>query len=257
MTAHPNIHRPTDDAETALWAVFRETGSVAAREQLFQLHAKFARNIARRHFHEQSRGDLDLHDLYQLAYMGLVEALDRFDPRHGAPFRSFAAHRISGSIRDGIGRMSEMREQISWRRRVRRERVRSLVEGGAEGAQEPIDKLTELVIGLSLGFMLEGTGMYVEEEGEQTDIHAATRTAYDTLAWREIVDHLKRQLLELPERERTILQRHYMDGVNFDELGRLLRVSKGRISQLHHEALRRLKRRLAEQGHFKLGNMTG
>lgn len=257
MTTRVNFPQPTDDAEAALWKVYRETSSIASRDKLFELHAKFARNIARRHFHEQSRGDLDLHDLYQLAYVGLMGALDRFDPSYGAPFRSFAAHRISGSIRDGIGRMNEMREQISWRQRVRRERMRSLIEGGASDAQKPIDKLSELVVGLALGFMLEGTGMYVEEGCGHADINATSGTAYDTLAWKEMVERLGRHLQLLPERERTILQRHYTDGVNFDDLARLLRISKGRVSQLHHAALRQLKRRMAEQGHFRLGNTIG
>ena len=122
---------------------------------------------------------------------------------------------------------------------------------------EPIDKLADVVIGLALGFMLEGTSMYVEPDGEQTGVHIPQRTAYDTLAWKELVEQLKQRILELPDRERSILQHHYLEGINFDDLSKLLRLSKGRISQIHHQALRRLKHRLAERGHFRIGNSAG
>src|SRR5882757_7361725 len=149
MPPAPEFSGAPDTAEAALWTAFRDRSSADAREQLFTLHAAFARNIARRHHQERSRGDIDLHDLHQLAYMGLLEALDRFDPRLGTPFRPFAAHRISGSIRDGILKMSEMREQMAWRHRVRRERIKSLSTEGSQ-AREPIEELTEIVIGLAL-----------------------------------------------------------------------------------------------------------
>ncbi len=254
MSLSSGFSKEPDAAEAALWRAFRSHGSAAAREQLFTYHAAFARNIAGRHYHERSRGDIDLQDLHQLAYTGLLEAIDRFDSQRGVPFRPFAAHRISGSIRDGILRMSEVREQMSWRHRVHRERIQSLGVAGFE--QEPIEKLTELVVGLALGFMLEGTGLFVPEDGGQGDIHTNARTAYDSLAWKEMITQLKNEMLCLPQREQTILRKHYLDGVGFDDLSFLLGISKGRISQLHHAALVLLRKRMARHGHVQLGNMV-
>ena len=254
MSLSSDFSKKPDEAETALWIDFRSRGSAAAREKLFTHHAAFARNIARRHHRERSRGDIDLHDLYQLAYAGLLESIDRFDPRQGAPFRPFAAHRISGSIRDGIPRMSEIHEQMSWRHRVQRERMQSMHQPGAK--QEPMERLTESVVGLALGCMLEGTGLIVQEECGQSDIHAHTQTAYDSLAWKEMITRLRSEMLELPERERTILHRHYLDGLSFDDLSSLLGISKGRISQLHRGALILLRKRMAHRGHVGLGKVA-
>lgn len=244
----------TDAEEAALWRAFKEDGIARAREKLFALHAAFARAIARRHHRERSRGDIDIADLQQLAYAGLLEALDRFDPARGVPFRPFAAHRISGNVRDGLSRMNEMREQISWRHRIRRERLQSLTEAGAdEGTtSEAMAKLTELAVGLALGFMLEGTGLFAPPEGEE-QIQPAAETAYDSLAWKQIVIRLHSELHALPERERMILMHHYLDGVGFEELAKLAGVTKGRISQLHGAALMLLRKRLSERGHFRLG----
>ncbi len=244
-----------DGGEAALWDAFKTAGSLAAREKLFVRHVAFARNIARRHHREQSRGDIDLLDLQQLAYAGLLEALDRFDPRQGVPFRAFSAHRISGSVRDGMMRMSEVREQISWRHRARRERLGSLGEAAGEDMDtaRAMEKLAEIAVGLALGFMLEGTGLFVEDDAAGDGAPSAASTAYESLAWKETVAQLRAELAGLPPRERTILQEHYLHGVNFDQLASLLTVSKGRVSQLHRAALLLLRKRLGERGHFRLG----
>jgi RNA polymerase sigma factor for flagellar operon FliA len=240
-------------AEAALWEDFRTQGSPAARERLFNLHTAFARNIARRHHREQTYGDIDIADVVQHAYAGLLEALDRFDPAYGVPFRPFAAHRISGSIRDGISKMNEVREQLSWRRRMRRERMRSLAEKppGESENLAPVEQLAELAVGLALGFILEGTGLFAQRDGEQ-DVHGPAVTAYDTLAWKETVEQLKAELSQLPEREQTILRQHYENNLNFDHLAVLLGISKGRVSQLHRAALMLLRKRLKDRGHFRM-----
>jgi RNA polymerase sigma factor for flagellar operon FliA len=234
-----------------LWADFKSRGSKPARERLFLRFMTFARAIARRHYRERSWGDLELADMNQHAYTGLLEALDRFDPALGVPFRAFAAHRISGSIRDGIGRTNELREQLSWRRRVRRERLQSLSEQVPEAAA-PIEKLAEIAAGLALGFMLEGTHLFVEEDASAGRGSAIAATAYDSAVWSETVSRLHEELSALPERERTILRQHYAGGLNFDQLASLLSISKGRVSQLHRAALALLRKRLRERGHVRM-----
>lgn len=241
--------RDASEIEARLWDTFKIQGSSAARERLFAHHAEFARNIARRHHRERSYGDIELADLAQYAYSGLLEALDRFDPQIGTPFRPFAAHRISGSILDGIGHLNEMREQLSWRRRVRRDRLQSLSDDGTERTATPVEALAELAVGLALGFMLEGTGLVTENADEGAP---QQQTAYDSLAWKETVGRLHAELAALPEREQTILRLHYMDGIEFAQIAALQELSKGRISQLHGAALLALRKRLREQRHFQV-----
>src|SRR5205814_8931097 len=136
-----------------LWAELRQTGSTDARERLFAMHAGFARKIAARHRIDRS-GDIEMMDLRQLAYAGLLEAIDRYDPHKGAPFRVYAARRITGSVLDGIAKASEMREQISLRKRLRRERVHSLAGSARKpSGADAMQALAEIAIGLALGFM--------------------------------------------------------------------------------------------------------
>lgn len=246
--------KPADEAEAALWSAFKTDNSLAAREQLFARHANFARNIARRLHRESSRGDLELADLYHYAFTGLLEALDRFDPAQGVPFRAFAPHRIVGSVRDGIVRASELREQISWHHRIRRERLRSLstTNTGQMNSSDAMQKLAELAVGLALGFMLEGTGMCAPGDEEQEAMRPNTGGAYDSLAWKETVEQLHEELSGLSEREQMILRQHYLNGVPFEHLAMLLGVTKGRVSQIHKASLLHLRRRMSERGHFRL-----
>lgn len=225
--------------DTSLWREL-QAGSQAARAKLFDRHAGFARSLALRHFRQRTGGDIELDDLKQLAYAGLLEALLRFDPDRGAPFQAFAARRIRGSILDGVAKTSELREQLAHRRRIRRTRVESLApEVEALSAADAMEQLSDLVTGLALGFMLD-KGLFVA--GEEADDQP---NAYQSLAWRQLTRRVVAEVRALPDRERTIIEQHYGHGVDFQRLGLLLGVTKGRISQIHKDAIQRLRRSLA------------
>lgn len=244
----PSSPNPEADEEAALWAAHR-AGSAAARDRLFEYHLPYARALARREYRGRRGADIDPDDLFQLACAGLLEAMDRFDPALGVPFRGFATRRIKGSMIDGIAKMNEVREQLSHRGRVKRERLRSLAaeDAGTLDSGEAMEALVDMAVGLALGFMLEGTGLYHDQEEPSTQV-----TAYDSLAWKEIVDRLVAELARLPERDRQILRLHYMEDVNFDQIAALLGLSKGRISQLHKAALMLLRKRVSGAGGFRL-----
>jgi len=239
----------TADAEAALWEACRTDGSLPARDQLFSNYLPFAQSLARRQFLDRRGGDIEFADLYQLACAGLLEAIDHFDPGRGVPFTGFAARRVTGSIVDGVAKMSEVREQISYRNRMRYERARSMSPGQVEALSPSaaLDELIELALGLALGFILEGTALYVSEG--QADRQA---NAYDSLVWRDTLRRALAEVAGLPPREQAILRRHYFDGLGFEQIGDLLGISKGRVSQIHRAALLLLKKRLINFDDFKL-----
>lgn len=239
--------------ELDLWDALRHEGLIQAREALFNRHAAFARALARRAFRQRARGDIDLEDLVQLAYEGLLEAIGRFDPSRNVAFPAFAALRINGNIADGIARMTEIRGQLSWRHRIKRDRMRSLAPDVDNlSIDQALAALGELALGLALGFMLEGTGLVAVRDEEDGEVHAASAfSAFDSLAWKELVKLLDEQLSDLEERDRSILQLHYIQGMAFDQIASLLALSKGRISQLHKASLSKLRKRITARGHFR------
>lgn len=246
--ARPAQPAERDDLEeAALWPRVR-AGSIAAREAMFERHAAFARQIAARHYRDRTRGDLELPELRQLAYAGLLESIDRFDPERGVPFRGYAARRITGSVLDGISHASEVREQVASRGRLRAERLRSLAPESADrmGSTDALQALAELATGLAIGFLLDG-GLAADEETADR-----APSAYEGMAWRETVQGLRDALADLPEREELIIRQHYLHGVAFDLIAKLLGLSKGRVSQLHRDAITRLRRRLGSRPEFVL-----
>jgi RNA polymerase sigma factor for flagellar operon FliA len=239
-----------DAAEAALWNALKAGNHQDARERLFSAHMPLARSIARRRFMKRTGGDIELPDLEQLAYSGLLEAIDRYDPARGVPFRHYAGRRISGSILDGIAKASELREQISYRNRMRRQRVRSLAPDDAASfsADDALQALIDLATGLAVGFMLDDApGLFVDEDRDRTP-----SDAYESVAWRETVRRLMTELGQVPPRERAILRRHYFDGLTFDQIGALLGISKARVSQLHRAAVEGLRKRLRDYAPFRL-----
>jgi RNA polymerase sigma factor for flagellar operon FliA len=235
--------------EESLWLALREAGSPAARERLFTAYLPFARALAGRRFKGRGGADLEYNDLLQLACAGLLEAIDRFDSGLGVPFKGFAVRRINGSMVDGIAKMSEVREQISFRNRVQRERLRSLSPDGAGPVprSRAMEALVDMAVGLALGFMLEGTTLYHKESDP-----SVTATAYDSAAWKELVERAATEVARLPERDRRIIELHYLEEVNFDHIAALFGLTKGRISQLHKAAMLLLRKRLSAVAGFRL-----
>lgn len=241
------------EEEAALWAAMPGPQRDAARHRLFEIHADFAHRLARRQYRLRARGDLEFADLQQFAHAGLLEAIDGFDSRRGAPFRSYASRRILGSIADGIARLSEVRSQMSARARARRDRVRSLLPDDPDmlSAADALETLIELAMGVAVGVMLEGTALFVDDS--EAPAPARQPSAFDSARWREITERLGREVAALPERERRILEYHYGErALAFDTIANLLKVSKGRVSQIHRTALVTLRKRLVQRGHFSL-----
>lgn len=223
--------------EASLWRRYRFERELRCREQIFARYTGLARSLAARQLRVRPRNGIELGDMEQFAYQGLLEAIDRYDPLLGPPFSAFARRRIVGSIADGASRMNEVDAQYSARRKVERERTRSIDE--ALDMSDPLRALSQLATGLAIGLMLEGTSLVEPEDGADY-----RPNAYESLAWRQLNTGLAREVARLPDREATILRQHYENGVSFTQIAQLLGLSKGRVSQLHASALARLRTRI-------------
>jgi len=237
--------------EAALWATLRDgadkdNDATAARAALFALYQSLARRIAHRQFRENARGDIELIDLVQLAHTGLIEAIDRFNPELGVPFKYYGNRRILGSILDGLSAMTERRAQSGARAAIRRERVRALKASHrptpSSDVEAALAKLGAIAGELAIGFMLEDSGFLASPDA------VAQETPYDSLVWRQMEHRLADELAALPSRERAVLTYHYLGAVSFARIAELLMLSTGRIAQLHKSGLGTLRKRLLKAG---------
>ena len=239
--------RDADD-EAALWQRLRAQGDEDARAALLRMHLPYARVVAAHFYGRRFNDEVEFGDFLQYASVGMLEALDRFDPARGVQFRTFAARRMQGANLNGLERLTEKQQQIAARQRLRSERmqdIHTLAGARPDGAppQEPeqlVRFVSEVGIGLALCWLLEGTGMV--EAPDSGD----NQPFYRSVALRQLRARLLHAVDHLPPQEKCVVRSHYLQGVPFDRVAETLSLTKGRISQIHKQALLRLRAAVRE-----------
>ena len=219
-----------------MWRALRTEDSVTARESLFSYYLPFGRVMAAKLYARRATNEVEFDDFMQLASVGLLEAIDRYRLDLGASFKTYAASRIQGSILTGIEKFSDSIQQAALRGRVKKERLESL-----HNDMEPTPdtdlfaEMAEVAIGLALGYVLEGSGMYADAEPSYPD------NAYSRCEMKQLAQRVRTVVENLPERERAIITLHYYEHVPFHEIAERMSITKGRVSQIHARAMRLLK----------------
>lgn len=188
----------------------------------------WASAIARRVHRRFPRLGADREDFIQNANIGLLEAIERFDPARGIAFQAYAMNRVRGSVFNGLrvilGGPSAERYQ---------ERLDTL----HDGADDPFDALVGAIVGLGLGYMLDDAA-----HTQIIDRQDGLRFAEDQQASSQLAAGVG----QLPPRLKAIIVRHYFEFTPFIELAQEWGLSKGRISQLHRAALDALRRSIRD-----------
>lgn len=240
MTGVRGPSKLDESREMALWRATRKDNDDDARLELVEHYIPFAYGIALRIYSARIYNDVEFAEYKQLAALGLLEAVDRFDPERGVQFKTYAAHRVDGAIRNGLGKATEKREQGAWRWRVTKTRLASMLEEETAATKEGrFTELADIAIELAFGSLLEDSGMAVKE-----DIDSENQP-YRGKALAELKERIAAAVRMLPAREELIIRYHYFHSVGFAELAQLLRVTKGRVSQIHRRALKTIRESLS------------
>ena len=242
-----------DLAERALWQRWRSNGDEEARRRLLDVHLPYARVVAASYYAKRLHNEIEFGDYLQLASLGLIEALGRYDPDFGVQFKTFAARRMHGAILDGIEQLTEKQQQIAARQRLaaqRRAAIKEAAQGGLSGAGKTLPRDPEQVLryvaeaglAFALAWILDGTGMV--DAGEKSE----TLPFYRSVEIAQLRQRILELVNSLPAQEKKVIQTHYFQGKAFEEIAEDLHLTRGRISQIHRKALTGLKQALrAEQ----------
>lgn len=215
-------------AERLLWRRLREQRDLTARRVLIERYLRLAQAVAASMYAMRPDNSIEFAEYLQYARVGLMESVDRFDPERDVGFPSYAGHRIRGAILNGLETASELSAQKSFRREILKERAESL--RGKQG-EDRFAALVDFTISLALGYALEESGVWKEaDESEGAD-------PYRVCELRLLQERMTRILGALPERERMVIQEHYLEQRSFQEIAARLNLSKGRIAQVHRSAL--------------------
>jgi len=228
-----------------LWLRFRDTRDPAARDQLIVHYSPLVKFVAGRY-----RAGLPVwveqDDLISDGVMGLIGAIEKFDPDRGLRFQTYAVPRIRGAIADGL-------RSSDWVPRSVREKLRDIDAATAalehrlrrrpdesELAEELEISVWELRDRYSQGSYT--TIASLETNGFTDDFAPRTADVLDT------DDPLPPGFLpairELPERDQIVMTLYYWERLSLAEIGLVLQVSESRISQLMTRATLELRRRL-------------
>lgn len=229
------------DDEAGLWRRWCEQGDTGAREILIGHYLSYARALAAQMYGRRSIDEFEFDEYMQFATVGLLEAVDRYDATRGILFKTFATTRINGAMLTGLSTLSERQQQIAMRRRMADERVKSLhADPLASDPERLLRELAEIGVGLALGFALEGSGMLASADASVTD------NTYTRLELRQFQQQIAYLCRRLTEREQAVIQKHYMQQISFEEIASQLQITKGRVSQLHAQGLKRLRTMLLQ-----------
>jgi RNA polymerase sigma factor for flagellar operon FliA len=230
-------------AEARLWQRHIELKDAQAREDLILLHLPYAKAVAGGLYRQHTHHETEFKEYVQWATLGLIEALDRYDPQRGAQFRTYAHARMLGAMRNGLAHVSERQEQITLHRKLAAERlaalegVRDMASQAVSGA-ELMRGMAEISAGMMLTFMLDDTGMMASESSALPD------GCYESLAFKDEQQRVRGLIGQLTPREQSVIRLHYLQGLAFTDVAQALGITKGRVSQLHEQALTRMRKLL-------------
>lgn len=248
-----------DPAIEYLWAEYTRTRSLEARNKLVENYYPLARIAAYMFLRRSSRRVPDwanVNIIIASAGVGLINAIENFETRRGVAFQTYAHTRMRGAIIDDL-------RQTDWVPRRLRRAKRNLDQASNKlvntlGRQPGSEELA-IELGLEVGKLVtlkeevanmwQMTPLDLEEDGESSS-HLSiledpeSEIPLEKLLQKEAAEKVLAGLKKLPRVERVILRLYYSEEITMLEIGDFLGISESRISQLHDQALWRLKRYL-------------
>src|SRR3569833_1729272 len=169
-----------DIPETELWHRWIAQRERLAREALLQMRLSWARLVARDVYLKVRVRGAEWADYVQNATVGLLEAIDRYQPERGVDFRTYARRRVRGSVFNGLRHLASIPQEDLFRSPLR-ERSESLADSEAD----LLEVFESWTVGLGLGHLLEAASL----DARHDDLD---RGPYATAARHQLVEALRR-----------------------------------------------------------------
>ncbi len=229
------------------------------KEQIVLEHAPLIRYIVNR-IAVRLPSHIDLDDLHNTGVIGLMDAIEKYDPEKNCKFKTYAEFRIKGAILDQL-------RSLDWVPRSVRQKGRRLERAYGEVEQRLGRSATEEEVADSLGLQIEkfhellnqvrgvslvnleelrGTGPDGERTGGYADIveDVHSENPFSALKLSETKRLIGDTIASLPEKERLVISFYYHEDLNMKEIGSILGITESRVCQIHTKAVLRLRAKL-------------
>jgi RNA polymerase sigma factor for flagellar operon FliA len=241
-----------------LWRRFKDTGDQETRNQLVEIYMPLVKYTA-----ERLKGKLpqcvDIQEMISAGMLGLIHAVDKFDPDRGIQFETYCSMRIRGSILDDL-RASDWVPRLIRNKanRLGKAKLELAFELGREPRDEEIarrmglstDEYEALLREVEVRAQLPIEGAYSDD----TDDHDVQRVdliedrsqtqPLETLSIQEVREVATKGL---SDKERRVVAMYYFDGLTMKEIGAILNISESRVCQIHSQVLKLLRERYKKQ----------
>jgi RNA polymerase sigma factor for flagellar operon FliA len=248
------------DTDTqSLWLEYRRNRDKGVRDRLILTYAPLVKYVAGR-LGSGLPAHVDEGDLVSYGLLGLIGAIERYDPGRDIKFETYAMARIKGAIIDELRALDWVPRSVRARAR---EIERAIADLESKLGRAPTDEEISAKIGIteeeledSLTDISRSSIAALDElwsvsgEGDQVSLldtiedESGPRPA-EALDETETREALADAISRLPEREKLVVTLYYYEELTLREIGEVLGVTESRVSQLHTKAILRLKARLA------------
>ena len=228
------------------------------REQIIKDYVPLVKFVAHR-VASRLPSHVELDDLINSGILGLMDAIEKFEPARNIKFKTYAELRVKGAILDGL-------RDLDWVPRSLRRKKKDIENAYHLLEQQMGRAATDEEVAVHLGVPLEelhknldelkgvtlGTFVEVGEDGEGESLISFVpdpdaEDPHQTFQATEIKDILRRAMEVLPKKEKFVVQLYYFDELTMKEIGTLLNITESRVSQLHTKAMLRLRGKLLEK----------
>jgi RNA polymerase sigma factor for flagellar operon FliA len=222
------------------------------KTSLLEQHTVLVKRIA---YHLLARlpASVQVDDLIQSGMIGLFEAANNFDNSKGASFETFAGIRIRGAMLDEIRRGDWTPRSVHKNSRMISEAIKQLESQlgrdvsdieVAEKLDISLNEYHHMLSEVSTGKILGIDDLGVNEDAIKFGDECLGDDPYQAIEQSSFKKSLVQCIKSLPEREALVLSLYYDEELNLREIGQVLEVSESRVSQIHSQAMHRLKARM-------------
>jgi RNA polymerase sigma factor for flagellar operon FliA len=239
---------------------YRSTVDPKVKDEIILEYAPFVRYIAQK-IASRLPPNVELDDMISCGVIGLMDAIEKFDPTRDNKFKTYAEFRIRGAILD------ELRSQ-DWVPRSVREKAKLVEKTYAKLEKDlgrsatddemcaelqcSMDEFHELINkskSVSLLNIEDAAAMSKGDKRLMVSLMETSRSANPAQAvgYKRAQEIIKDGIKSLPEKQRLVLSLYYFEDLNLKEIGQVLDVTESRVSQLHTQAILKLKAKLRNQ----------
>ncbi len=246
----------------SVWKEFKETGSKVAKDKLLVEYAHLVKYIASRVAVNLPK-TVDRDDLTSAGVLGLIRAVETFDPGRGFKFETYAGHKIRGAILDELRSMDWVPRSI---RQKYREVQRAHGKLENELGRAPYDdevcaelditprEYEELLAEITPTTILSLEESMPDRGGDSKQIKLietiedpGSENPLKALGFEELKTILKDAITSLPDKARLVVALYHYEELTLKEIGVVLEISESRVSQIHSKAILKLRARLLQR----------